>query len=77
VCTQPYQGLFAVTNNSRAEVARAVTDQDGKATIDLPPGDYTITPRVEGRLPSGTPTVVTVFSGQYVEVSIELDSGIR
>ena len=77
VCTQPYQGLFVVTSNTGAEVTRATTDQDGKATIDLPPGNYTITPKVEGRLPSGAPTAVTVLSGQYVEVSIELDSGIR
>jgi hypothetical protein len=77
VCTQPYEGLFVVTNSAGTEVARATTDQNGKATIDLPPGDYTITPRVEGRFPSGAPATVTVISGQYVEASIELDSGIR
>ena len=77
ICTQPYQGLFIVTNNAGAEAARATTDQDGKATIDLPPGNYTITPKVEGRFPSGAPAAVTVLFGQYVEVSIELDSGIR
>jgi hypothetical protein len=77
ICTQPYQGLFIVTNNAGAEAARATTDQDGKATIDLPPGNYTITPKVEGRFPSGAPAAVTVLSGQYVEVSIELDSGLR
>jgi hypothetical protein len=74
---RPYQGLFVVTSNIGAEVTRATTDQDGEATIDLPPGNYTITPKVEGRLPSGAPTAVKVLSGQYVEVGIELDSGIR
>jgi hypothetical protein len=74
---QPYRGQFIVTNNTGAEVARATTDQDGKATIDLPPGNYTITPKVEGRLPSGAPITVNVLSGQYVEASLELDSGIR
>jgi hypothetical protein len=69
--------LFVVTDNTGAEVARATTDRDGQATIDLPPGDYTITPQVESRWPSGAPTTVTVVSGQYVEVSIELESGIR
>lgn len=77
VCTRPYEGLFVVTSSAGAEVARSTTDQDGKATINLPPGDYMITPKVEGRLPSGAPTAATVLSGQYVEVSIELDSGIR
>jgi hypothetical protein len=77
VCTRPYQGLFVVTGNTGAEVTRATTDQGGKATIDLPPGNYVITPKVEGRVPSGAPTAVTVLSDHYVEVGIELDSGIR
>jgi hypothetical protein len=77
VCTQPYQGLFVVTNSSGAEVVRATTDQNGKATIDLPPGNYIVAPKVEGRLPSGMPTAVTVLPGQYVEVSVGLDTGIR
>lgn len=77
VCTQPFEGLFVVTDNSGAEVASITTNQNGKATIDLPPGAYTITPKIEGRFPSGAPTTVTVLSGQYVEVSVELDTGIR
>ncbi|HSD84742.1 MAG TPA: prealbumin-like fold domain-containing protein, partial [Anaerolineae bacterium] len=76
VCTQPYTGVFVVTK-ADAEVARITTDQNGKATINLPPGEYTLTPELEGRSPSGGPTTVTVLSGQYVEVSVELDTGIR
>ncbi len=77
VCTKPYEGLFVVMDSSGAEVASITTDQNGKATIDLPPGAYTITPKIEGRFPSGAPTTVTVLSGQYVEVGVELDTGIR
>ena len=77
VCTQPYQGLFVVTDDDGVEAARAATDQNGQATIDLPPGNYTITPKIEGKWPSGAPATVTVPAGQYVEVSIELDSGMR
>jgi hypothetical protein len=77
ICTRPYQGEFVVTNNAGAEVARATTDQNGKATIDLPPGNYTIASQVEGKFPSSAPATVTVPAGQYVEVNIELDTGIR
>ncbi len=77
VCTQPYQGLFVVTTAAGAEVARVTTDQNGQATIDLPPGDYIVTPKVEGKSPSGAPTNVTIVAGQYVEVNVELDSGMR
>ncbi len=77
VCTRPYQGEFVVTNSAGAEVARVTTDQNGKATIDLSPGDYTIALEVTGKLPRSVPTPVTVLSGRYVEVNIELDTGIR
>jgi hypothetical protein len=77
VCTQPYQGLFVVTNTAGAEVARVTTDQNGQALIDLPPGEYTIAPEIEGELPSGAPETVTVPADQYVAVSIDLDSGMR
>ena len=76
-CIRPYEGLFVVTDNTGVEVARASTNQNGTATIDLPPGDYIIAPKIEGRFPSGAPTAVAVPAGQFVEVSIELDSGIR
>ena len=77
VCTKPYEGTFIVVNKAGAEVARSATDQAGQATINLPPGDYVISPKVEGKLPSAGTTPVTVLSGQYVEVSIGLDTGIR
>lgn len=77
VCTQPYEGVFVVTDGSSVEVARVTSDQNGQATIDLPPGEYTIAPKIEGRFPAGAPTTVTVLSGQYVEVDVELDTGIR
>jgi hypothetical protein len=77
VCTRPYEGLFVVTDSTGVEAARASTRENGTVTINLPPGNYTITPQVVGRFPSGAPTTVTVLSGQYVEVGIELDSGIR
>jgi hypothetical protein len=77
VCTRPYAGIFVVTNSVGDEVARAITDQDGQAKIDLPPGDYVIRLQVEGLWPSGAPTAVSVPAGQYVVVKVELDSGIR
>jgi hypothetical protein len=77
MCTRPYQGLFIVTDNTGADAARANTNENGQMTINLPPGDYTITPKIEGRFPLGAPAAVAVPPGQYVEVSTELDSGIR
>ncbi len=77
VCERPYEGEFVVTNGAGAEVARVTTAADGLATVDLPSGQYTVAPKVEGRLPSGASVNVTVPAGQYVEVNLELDTGIR
>ena len=53
------------------------TSGETLSKIDLPPGAYMVTLKIEGRFPAGTPTAVTVLSGQYVEVNVELDSGMR
>jgi hypothetical protein len=78
VCEAPYEGEFSITTATGTAAARVVsTDKDGQVTVDLPPGQYTITPKIEGRLPSGAPVDVTVLPGQIVEVNLELDSGMR
>ena len=77
VCEKPYQGEFSITTYQNTAAIQVVTDQDGQITVELPPGQYTVTPKIEGRLPSGSPVDVTVPSGQIVEVSVELDSGMR
>jgi hypothetical protein len=77
VCEGPYAGEFSITTGNDTVAAHVTTDQDGLATVDLPPGQYTVTPKIEGRLPSGAPVDVTVPPGQIVEVNMELDSGIR
>jgi hypothetical protein len=77
VCEGPYEGVFSITIGNGTEAAQVTTDKDGRATVDLPPGQYTVTPKIEGRFPSGAPVDVTVPPGQVVEVSIELDTGMR
>jgi hypothetical protein len=77
VCEKPYQGEFSITTSQNTAVIQATTDQDGQVMVELPPGQYTVTPKIEGRFPTGAPVNVTVLTGQIVEVSIELDSGMR
>ncbi len=77
VCEKPYQGEFSITTSQNTVAIQATTDQDGQVMVELPPGQYTVTPKIEGRFPTGAPVDVTVPTGQIVEVSIELDSGMR
>lgn len=80
VCTKPYVGEFVVTSKDNSkEVARFTTDNDGRATFDLPPGDYFLMPKLDPktRYPSGGPMSVSVSIGAYADVTFELDTGIR
>jgi hypothetical protein len=80
VCTKPYVGEFVVTSKDNSkEVARFTTDNDGRATIDLPPGDYVIMPKLDPKMPypKGGPMSVSVPIGAYTDVTFDLDTGIR
>lgn len=55
------------------------TGEDGEFTVDLPPGTYELVPTVPGGgpLPSAEPMTVTVQDGEYTEVTVLFDSGVR
>ena len=78
-CTKPYQGDLKVTNASGAEIAQARTADNGQAKLVLPPGEYVVELVLDksGPYPRGTPVTFTVKEGQYTNVLINLDSGIR
>jgi hypothetical protein len=79
VCTAPYEGAFVVTHSDGREAARFTTDVHGRAVVDLPPGSYivSIKPGTGRSQPRGGPVDVTVAAGQYVEISLALDTGMR
>lgn len=79
MCTAPYEGEFIVTRSDGSEAARFKTDVDGRAVIDLTPSDYTIWvhPDSDSRLRRNGSIAVSVVAGQYVEVRLDLDTGIR
>lgn len=77
VCTKPYVGLFIVQTEAGQVVTEVTTDAKGQATIDLPPGQYTLTPKTNGPMMKGAIVHVTVPSGQVVDVSADVDTGMR
>jgi hypothetical protein len=69
---------MVVTDVSGAEVARAVTGEDGTVTIGVPAGTMTVTPQpVEGLLGTAPETTVEVAAGETVAVAAAYDTGIR
>lgn len=68
-----------VTRADGSEVARFSTGADGRVVVDLPPGSYTVSAKAGAGRPfrSGGSAEVTVVTGQYVDVAVDLDTGLR
>jgi hypothetical protein len=75
----PLAATVVVRDGAGAEVARFTSGADGRFTVDLPPGTYSLTGLTLGStpMPRPIPTSVTVTQGTYVTVNVEYDSGIR
>lgn len=76
---EPYQATVAVRDEAGIrEISRFSSDPKGAFRQELPPGTYQLFP-----LPGGSPfpqagtQTVTVLPGQFTEVKIQYDTGIR
>lgn len=74
----PLRAAFVVYGPDKV-VARFETDDEGRFTVSLPPGDYTIVPSKQTpiRNPGRQKTEVTVPADGYAIVTIRLDTGMR
>ncbi|HUG46853.1 MAG TPA: carboxypeptidase-like regulatory domain-containing protein [Candidatus Limnocylindria bacterium] len=76
-CLTPYSAQIVVLGSENEVVARVTSAADGTFRLDLPPGDYLLTPQSGDPLPFAQPLSVLVTAGQYAEVQINYDTGIR
>lgn len=76
-CLTPYSAQLVILNAENAAVARVASGADGHFEITLPPGDYVIAPESGDPYPIAQPLPVTVAAGQYVEIEVNYDTGIR
>lgn len=76
---KPYQATILVkTEDGSREVTRFTSDANGQFRVALPPGTYLLEPIPGGSpFPFGKPQLVEVREGQYTEVTILYDTGIR
>ena len=76
---QPYQADITILDEDGDEVATFETTEDGRFSAGLFPGRYTVVPHSPN--PGAPPTVekqeVVVRDGEYTQVEISYDSGIR
>ena len=74
---QPYQATIVVLNANNVEVTQIQSDGEGYFKIDLAPGTYVLHPTPGKPLPQAADQTVVVSSGQYTQVSILYDTGMR
>ncbi|HVM29268.1 MAG TPA: hypothetical protein VM305_00655 [Candidatus Limnocylindrales bacterium] len=76
-CLTPYAAQLVILDSDNGVAARMGSGEDGRFEVDLPPGDYVITPLGGDPFPMAQPLAVTVVAGEYAEVEINYDTGIR
>ena len=78
-CVAPLAATISVRNTTGQELTRFRSGSDGTFKMDLAPGTYTLVGISSGPagLPRPIPVTVTVVDGQYSQVNVTFDSGIR
>jgi hypothetical protein len=74
---QPYQSSFMVLTSNGKELTRFQSDADGIFKIALSPGDYILRPESPNSLPYAAEQPFTVLAGQFTQLTVIYDSGIR
>ncbi len=76
---RPYAALVRALRPDGSEAARALADATGAFSLGLDPGTYTIVAGAPDGSPFPRPAsqVVTLAAGDAVQLTLQLDSGIR
>jgi hypothetical protein len=73
----PYQATLTVLKPNSQEVTRFETDEDGRFRVALPPGEYILHPESPNVMPFAGEQTFTVFPGEFTQITVHYDSGIR
>ena len=76
-CLTPYAAQLVILDERNEVAGRVTSGADGAFEITLAPGDYVITPVGGDPYPLAQPVAVQVLPGEYVDVQINYDTGIR
>jgi hypothetical protein len=74
---QPYQATLTVKSLSGVQIAQFQTDAEGHFRVPLVPGEYILHPESPNGIPFAGDQSFTVQTGQYTQLSVYYDSGIR
>ncbi len=76
-CLTPYSAQLVVLDEENNVAGRVTSDADGTFELVLAPGKYIVTPLSGDPYPIAQPISVTVAAGEFVEVQLNYDTGIR
>ena len=76
-CVTPYAAVLVITDSDGREVTRVTAGADGTFRVPLPPGEYVILPQPGNPFPTAPPVDVVVVPGEFADVQVNYDTGIR
>ncbi|HSB67674.1 MAG TPA: carboxypeptidase-like regulatory domain-containing protein [Anaerolineales bacterium] len=74
---QAYQATIIVLDSDGHKLTQVQTDTNGFFTLPLDPGKYTLHPESGEPFPIAGDQSVVVTEGQYLQVTIQYDTGMR
>jgi hypothetical protein len=74
---QPHQATLTVLNRDGIQIAQFQTDEQGRFSIPLVPGEYILHPESPNGIPFAGDQSFMVETGRFTQISVLYDSGIR
>lgn len=74
---KPYKADFKIIKKGSLFSKTVSSGDDGKFSVSLSPGDYTISAILKNVMPTLSPIDFTVTSGKVTQLNLQFDSGIR
>jgi len=77
-CDAPFSADFSAEQNGRV-VSRFRSEQDGRFTVMLEPGQYRVVPAANAPIifPASQAKIVNVLASGLTEIQLTFDTGIR
>jgi hypothetical protein len=74
---KPYAATLQIKDAKGKTVAKVQSGEDGRFTVALAPGSYTLEPQSGQPYPVARPQEFTVTAHRFTSVTVSYDSGIR
>jgi hypothetical protein len=74
---KPFQAVLTVNSPTGERIVQVQTGEDGTFKIPLAPGEYILHPESPNALPFASEQAFTVEEGQFTQIVVTYDSGIR